>query len=557
VAVAAHAARGRRGRAVEPRHAGRLPRAREAKLRIRVGDDALVVEGVSGQLRARRREDGAEVSATGTRLGYAGLASRAGIWDLYAGEVRVGRHDGDLANLKEVLVYPARSAGGLEVRPFFTVEDNLSIRVTAPAPARTGQAAKRRRRGRRAQVALVMAVQRPVLALLGALLRRRPARPGRRVYILLIHAYGMGGTIRTSLNIAEHLARTHEVEILSLVRRREEPFFDFPPGVHVTTVRDEREGKGLLSRLPSVLVHPDDHVYAHCSLATDLALLGRLWKMPGGVLMTTRPGFNVMAAALRPRGLVLVGQEHMNFASHLPAISAEIRRRYPRLDVLAVLTEDDERDYTGLLAHARTRVERIPNARPELSGGVSSVERPIVVAAGRLNSQKGFDLLIRAWARVAQRRPGWQLRIYGRGSERDALRRLIFEHDLYEDVLLMGPTQQLGEELAKGSIFALSSRFEGFGMVIVEAMSKGLPVVSFDCPRGPGEIITDGRDGLLVRNGDVEALADALVELMGDEQRRRDMGAAALETAQRYDLEAIGRRWEALLAAVVGSNDAR
>jgi glycosyltransferase involved in cell wall biosynthesis len=226
-----------------------------------------------------------------------------------------------------------------------------------------------------------------------------------------------------------------------------------------------------------------------------------------------------------------------------------MRRRYPALAALVVLTEHDLREYTGLIGSA-TQVVRIPNAVPESTHAPPRLSEPLVLAAGRLTPQKGFDLLIPAFARVVAEHPDWQLRIHGAGPQRADLRRLIAEHDLYSNVFLMGPTQHLGEALAQGSIFVLSSRFEGFGMVIVEAMSKGLAVVSFDCERGPSEIISDGEDGLLVPELDVAALGTAINGLVADGERRAQLGRAAIQTARRYDREAIGARWDALLASL-------
>ena len=116
---------------------------------------------------------------------------------------------------------------------------------------------------------------------------------------------------------------------------------------------------------------------------------------------------------------------------------------------------------------------------------------------------------------------------------------------------LNGPAEDVVKAYLESSIFVLSSRFEGFGMVLVEAMACGLPVVSFDCPAGPDEIITDGVDGLLVPSGDVHALAEKLMTLMTDENLRRRLGQQARQTAQRYDMAALANRWTDLLEKVI------
>jgi glycosyltransferase involved in cell wall biosynthesis len=360
----------------------------------------------------------------------------------------------------------------------------------------------------------------------------------------------MGGTIRTCLTLAEHLAKHGPVEVISIVRTRDEPFFAFPEGVTVTTL-DDRRSK-LRRGLPSVLVHPDDHTYAKLSLRTDIALLKRLRRMRSGVLVTTRPAFNLLAARLAPRGIVTIGQEHLHAAAHRPRLAADIRRHYPKLDALTVLTTDDERAYRALLAGARTRVVRIPNPLPPTPGepARANLAAETVVAAGRLNSQKGFDLLIAAFAAVARAEPRWRLRIYGSGPEHDRLQAQIDALGLGASVTLMGRTQRLGDAMAQASIFALSSRFEGFGIVLVEAMSHGLPVVSFDCPHGPHDILRGGEDGILVPAEDVDALAAALLALIRDPARRRALGEGALRRSRDFSVATIGADFEGLLATL-------
>jgi glycosyltransferase involved in cell wall biosynthesis len=397
-----------------------------------------------------------------------------------------------------------------------------------------------------------IAVHRLALAIVRRLpARRAPASALPVVRIVMTNAYAMGGTIRATLTLAGLLAEHYEVELIAVRRTgAKRPFFAFPAGVTVTTLDDPNAGpqtlaRRLLSRLPSVLVHPEDYAYSRATLWTDLLLLRRLRAMGGETVIVTRPGWALLATAAVPPGTTLIGQEHMHFGAHRPALRADIRRRYGALDALVVLTRDELEGYSRILPG--TRVARIPNAVEVPAGPPAGLADNVVVAAGRLNRQKGFDLLLRAWASVAARHPDWKLRIYGGGEQRDMLDQLVAELGLEGSAALLGATRDLPAALRAASVFALSSRFEGFGMVIVEAMACGLPVVSFDCPRGPSDIITPGRDGDLVPPEDVDALAAALSDLLADPQRRRAYASAALETARTYEPTSVGAQWRALL----------
>jgi glycosyltransferase involved in cell wall biosynthesis len=415
----------------------------------------------------------------------------------------------------------------------------------------------RRVRGRRRELAW-WEVPAHRLALRGVRLRRRTARtkPAKpKVTFLLMHAWGMGGTIRTTLNLAAHLAERHDVEILSVVRRRDRPFFPFPADVAVTAVDDQRgaHGPGIRRRLErllrarrSLLLHPADHASDSCSLWTDLLLLRRLRCIGHGAIVGSRPALNVVAAAAARPGLAAIGQEHMNLGAHPSRLRAAMRRGYAGLDAVVVLSEPDVRDYRGML-RASTRVLAIPNAIPAIEGPAAPLTAPTILAAGRLTRQKGFDRLIPAFAPVARRHPDWTLRICGRGPAAPRLRRLVAEHELSDRVLLLGAVKDLAREMAQASLFVLSSRFEGLPMVLLEAMRAGLPVASFDCPTGPREVVEHERTGLLVDEGDEAALAAAMLRLVEDEDARRRMGAAGRARARAFTMEAVGPRWEALL----------
>ena len=174
-----------------------------------------------------------------------------------------------------------------------------------------------------------------------------------------------------------------------------------------------------------------------------------------------------------------------------------------KLDKFVVLTHEDKQSWPEL-----SNISVIPDPLSFVPTCVSSLTEKRVIAVGRYVYQKGFDLLLQAWSKIEKQYPDWQLAIYGDGNRTPyemLVRQLGIEASRCH---LNGPTTNIQLEYANSSLFVFSSRFEGFGMVLVEAMACGLPVVSFSCPCGPKDIIKDGEDGLLVENGNVDALAD-------------------------------------------------
>jgi glycosyltransferase involved in cell wall biosynthesis len=415
-------------------------------------------------------------------------------------------------------------------------------------------------------VKLVIAVKRMVLRVVRSVLLRYvraepdPAlEPDRKVFILLVSAWGMGGTIRAAINLAGYLADHKDVEIVSTYRRREEPYFPFDERVKVTALDDERKGatprhvrplRAVLRRVPSALYHPADIRKHNHSLWTDIRLV-RLLRRQRGVMIGSRPGHNILVADLKLPGLVGIGLEQMNLRSHAKNLRRAMLRRYRDLDGLAVLTEQDRDEYRQAMNGTAPPMWRIPNTVARVEPPRADLTAKRIFAAGRYTAQKGYDMLIPAFAPVAAAHPDWELKLCGRGKTMQQLRELIAEHGLEGRVILDGPTDDVPGEMAQASIYVLSSRFEGFPLVLIEAMSKGMACVAFDCPTGPADIIDDHRNGLLVPARDVEGLTAALMEMVADEDLRRRCGEAAVETAQGFTMAAIGPKWDEMMQALL------
>ena len=226
-----------------------------------------------------------------------------------------------------------------------------------------------------------------------------------------------------------------------------------------------------------------------------------------------------------------------------------------RVSAVVTLTRSDALQWT--FAH---RMEVIPNFSLMNAAGPCGYRSRRVLAVGRICEQKGLDLLVEAWKTVALRHPDWHLDIYGEGDQRKALHQQIDRQGLSGHVTLHPATNDVASAYASAAFYVMSSRYEGFGLVLIEAMRCGLPCVSFDCPSGPSEIITDGRDGILVpyrglsREEQVDGLAQALCRMLDHEEQIPVMGKAAQETSRKYTAGSVIPMWERLFEGIFSEN---
>ena len=350
-----------------------------------------------------------------------------------------------------------------------------------------------------------------------------------KVSLVLASAYAMRGDVRAMLNLATALSDRHDVEVVSVRRQKEKPFFPVGPKVTMRSLIDARPGVR--------------HLFPRGQVRAEVALWRLLRNLKSDVLITTRPGLGVQAARHAPRETLKIAREWGR-----PAVPGPVKRFYPRLNAVVTATESAQEEWSKLLTDGPP-VTSLLDALPDGPWPRSRMDNRIVAAGGRWVPVKAYDRLIKAFAIVADKRPDWRLRLYGGGPEERRLRALVRELSLHNHVYFMGTTPDLAGEFAKASIVATTSLTEDLGMALLEAMGCGVPVVAFDGARGPREFVATGYNGVLVpeAEGGLELFAAALLALIDDERRRRSLAAGALDTAVRHAAGEVAAQWEKLI----------
>ena len=352
--------------------------------------------------------------------------------------------------------------------------------------------------------------------------------------------YNPGGMERVTLNkVRWWIARGNEVLVVTTDQKGREPFFPFPDAVRFVDLDinyHDAVGLGVVKQTLNFIRKRRLHKKRLTSL---------LMEEKADITVSLYPGESSFIPGIRDgsRKVLELHQGryfHRQYANRgLKGLADRLREwadtaMVRRFDRFIVLTQEDLANWGAM-----PNILAIPNAAT-LTGELSDCTAHRVIAVGRLDFQKGFDRLIRAWKPCGD----WTLEIFGQGEWEPMLREMIAERGLEGSVHINAPVKDIRSEYTRSSILVMSSNYEGFPMAMVEGMTCGLPAVSFDFQCGPRDMIRDGVNGILVRNGDEEGLGAALTALMSDDARRKSMGMEAARVAERYSQEKVMNQWQ-------------
>ncbi|WP_321519195.1 glycosyltransferase family 4 protein [uncultured Bacteroides sp.] len=373
----------------------------------------------------------------------------------------------------------------------------------------------------------------------------------KKIVYCIPSLYIPGGMERVLTIKANYLADVlgYDIYIILTDGKDKKPYYALSPNIHIIQLDIDFEILWKSS------LHKKIIIYLKKQYLYKKALKDLLQKIkPDITISMLRREINFINSI--KDGSIKIGEIHVNrdnFRDINNRENSSIIRKYiekywtwqliKKLKLLSsfiVLTNEDKEKWKEL-----NNVTVIPNPLPFFPESKSECDSKKVIAVGRYVNQKGFDLLIDAWCIVTPKHPDWTLNIYG-GGERKPYINQVQSAGISDTCKLEGSTANIIEKYQESSIFVLSSRFEGFGMVIAEAMSCGLPVVSFACPCGPRDIIKNGIDGILVNKENIEQMAESICYLIENENIRKEMGRKARINIEKFKIEYIGKQWDLL-----------
>lgn len=355
-----------------------------------------------------------------------------------------------------------------------------------------------------------------------------------KIELLVLDITCIGGIERVVSNLSNYfIGKKYEIKIISCFKKNDTIFYDINKNINV-----------------HYLSHKEFKKSSYSEMYQNIKFY--LKKTNADVVIGFSTNINIFMGILKKyTKSILISTEHAQYNAHNRIIRLLKRIFYKKLDCTVALNETDKKLYQKFLK----KVECIPNALSFVKNEKAPLNNKLIFSAGRLHKDKGFDQLIKAFSLISKENLEWTLEIAGEGPEKNNLLNLIKENNLEKQVKIIPFQEHIDKKFKEASIYAMSSRQECFPMVLIEAMSFGLPAVSFDCPNGPRDIIKEKEDGILVEEFSIDSFSSALIFLIKNPKDMKKMGEKAKQNIKRFSEEKIGEKWEKLFKGLIGDKN--
>lgn len=343
----------------------------------------------------------------------------------------------------------------------------------------------------------------------------------KKILFLIYSISKKGGTERVATILANELAQKGHILTIACFDEKIKPSYELDNRVKTISIRE----KNIFSKSISIRTIIDNE-------NPDLVICHNMGKL------------SLLLACIRKKSKTkFYSLEHVSYTSSPLAVKLAKRLLYKNYDAVVTLTNRDKEYYK----HLHQKILVIPNFCPfeNISHSYNEKSRQII-SIGRLTHQKGFDLLLKAWEKIENKIPEWRLKIIGDGPEKENLINLIKKYNL-KNLEILPNQDNIKAFYENSSFYIMSSRYEGLPMVLIEAQSFSLPIVSFNCPHGPAEIITDGVNGFLVASFNIEKLSEKILEMTQIE--RMQFSIEAFKKSEEFKKEKILKKWIDLIEA--------
>lgn len=370
-------------------------------------------------------------------------------------------------------------------------------------------------------------------------------QPKLKIVYVIGYIHGWGGIERVLATKANYLVENgHDVSFVKIYRNHDQPFFHFDPRIKFYELNfdfDNQRGlkKKLLFNSNKTLfvkklnelnleIRPDITISTFCKYSRYV------YKCTDGSKKVIERHF-----AKYKRNQIFVKLDKLPFGKNISYLYRwNDYQLVKHFDKFSVLTEEDKEDWGKL-----PNIVAIPNPITFVPKSTSPCTAKRVIAMGRISKQKQYGDMLEIWKKVVKAHPDWILSIYANGGKIEDLKKLATELSIAKNVEIFPITSSVENELTESSIYLLSSKYEGFPLVLLEAMRCGLPVVSYACKCGPRDMIKEGEDGFLINPGDKNNFAEKIKILIENEEKRKEMGQNATINIQRYSVDKVMKLW--------------